>query len=48
MGVKQSVHIETPELNLNDWDYLPEQPEISEEYGLFRTLKNRKTGEMVD
>lgn len=47
MGSKQSVAIETPEFNADDWEYLPEE-EAGEECGAFRTLRHRRTGEKVD
>lgn len=47
MGSKQSVPIETPEFNAEDWEYLPEE-ESAEEFGQFRTLRHLRTGEKID
>ena len=48
MGVRQSVHIETPNLQLEEWEYVADDSQIPEEYGMFRTLRNKKTGEKID
>jgi hypothetical protein len=48
MGGKQSVHIETPPFNPTEWEYVVEENEAAEEYGLYRTLRHRKTGERIN
>lgn len=48
MGSKQSINIETPPFKPEDWEYVGEEEEIPEDYGLYRTLRHRKTGEKVD
>ena len=48
MGSKQSVPIEAPEFNPEDWEYCPAQADVPEEFGQFRTLRHRRTGEKID
>jgi hypothetical protein len=44
MGSKHSINVETPVFHPEDWQYLEEEEEPFEEYGLRRTLENIHTG----
>lgn len=47
MGGKPSIHIETPEFREEEWQY-ESTSIVFPEYGIFRTLSNKKTGELID
>ena len=48
MGGRQSVEVATPNFDRNEWEYVQEGRALPEEYGMFQTLRNLKTGAKVD
>lgn len=48
MGGRQSVDIATPAFDPGEWEYEPEQRGVSEEYGVYQTLRNVRTGSRID
>lgn len=48
MGNQQQTEVVTPPFEPSRWVYVPDRPDLHEDYGFFRTLENRSTGDKID
>ena len=48
MGIKPSIHVETPPFQQHDWIYITSETKYPEEYGFYKVLQNIKTNEKID